>query len=185
LLYGVRVSTEFRFEHVFRVASPRVLVDAYFDADHLATQDAHVELGDRVVVESDDDGAVRRCVWRVTSLRPLPMVARPLVSGGRLRYLESMTWRRDTGDTERVEMTVSPEILGGRVQVAGTYQLSALGDGRVQRVYAGSITANIKLLSSRIERGILETFTAAMPAMAACTQGWLDRVGHATSRSNP
>ncbi len=164
--------TEFSFEYVFRAPSPNTLIDAYFDPDHLATQDRLAELGDREVTDAADDGRVRRCSWRVTSLRPLPVIARPFVAGGKLRFLETMTWRHGE---DTVATTVVPEILGGRVQIAGTYQLSKIGDGQVRRIYRGTITAALTLVGGRVERGILETFTEQMPAMAACTQTWLDR----------
>lgn len=164
--------TEFCFEYVFRAPSTSTLVNAYFDPDHLAFQDKLAQLGDRVVVDSNDTDAVKKCTWRVTSQRQLPMIARPFVSGGKLKFLESMTWHR--GD-DAVEMSVTPEILGGRVQIAGRYQLSKIGDDQVRRIYKGTITAAIKLLSGKIERGILDAFTEQMPAMAQCTQTWLDR----------
>ena len=157
---------------MFRAESVRTLIEAYFDPDHLATQDELAQLEGRVVVESHDTGDVRKATWRVTSKRQLPMIARPFVDGGRLKFLETMTW---TKGNDGVEMTVTPEILGGRVQIAGTYDLSMIGEGQVKRIYRGSITAAIKLLSGRIERGILDAFTDGMPAMAACTQGWLTK----------
>ena len=166
------VPTSFSFEWVFQADSPAALISAYFDPDHLAAQDRVGQLEGRVVVEQRETDALRTCTWRVTSQRPLPMVARPFVSGGRLQFLETMTWRHGE---DVVATTVVPEILGGRVQIVGSYQLTPEGDRRIRRVYAGTITANITLVSGKIERGILEAFTDQMPAMAACTQTWLDR----------
>jgi hypothetical protein len=164
--------TEFSFDHTFRAASPTTIFAAYFDPDHLATQDALAELGERVVVESVDDGKVWRCVWRVTSLKTLPMLVRPFVEGGKLSYLEQMTWRR--ADNE-VDLVVTPQILGGRVTLTAIYQLRQLGEGLVHRRYKGSVNVNIKLLSGKIEKGILAEFEKAMPMMADCTQRWLER----------
>lgn len=164
--------TEFSFEHVFRAPSTATLINAYFDPDHLAFQDRLAQLGDRVVVESSETGAVRKCTWRVTSQRQLPVIARPFVDGGKLRFLESMTWRRSD---DIVETSVTPEILGGRVQIAGVYQLSQIAEGQVRRLYKGTISANMRLVGGKIERGILETISENMPAMAQCTQTWLDR----------
>ena len=166
------MSTPFCFEHVFRAPSVGTLVHAYFDPDHLATQDKHAQLCDRVVVESHETEAMRKCTWRVASQRQLPMIARPFVSGGRLSFLETMSWNRAN---DAVEMTIVPEILGGRVQIAGTYELTQIGENQIRRIYKGTITAALKLVGGKIERGILEEFTENMPAMAACTQGWLDR----------
>jgi hypothetical protein len=166
------VPTQFRFEHVFRAPSVRTLIDAYFDLDHSVFQDKVAQLTDRVVVESTDTETLRKVSWRVASLRPLPVIARPFVAGGRLSFQESMSW--DARTPERVDMSVSPEILGGRVQITGAYQLSMAGEGQVRRMYEGQISAGLRLVGGRIERGILEAFTEQMPAMADCTQRWLD-----------
>lgn len=166
------MTTEFRYEHVFRAPSTTTILEAYFDPDHLATQDALAELGGRAVVTEEDTGATRSCTWRVASLRPLPVFVRPFVAGGRLSYLESMTWRRAD---DAIDLTVQPEILGGRVQIAATYELARVGDGQIRRRYHGTVTVNIRLLSSKIERGIVAEFEKAMPMMTACTQGWLDK----------
>ena len=166
------MTTGFSFEHVFRAPSTTTILAAYFDPDHLATQDKLAELGDRVVVDSHDDGEVVRCTWRVAARKPLPLFVRPFVAGGRLRYLESMIWRRAN---ESIDLTVVPEILGGRVQIAAVYQLAKLGEGQIRRRYAGTVTVNIRLLSSKIERAIVNEFEKSMPMMTECTQGWLDR----------
>jgi hypothetical protein len=109
----------------------------------------------------------------VTSLRQLPVIARPFVSkGGRLTFVEMMSWNKATN---AIEMSVTPEILGGRVSITGAYELSQIGEGQVRRIYRGTINASITLVGGKIERGILETFTENMPAMAACTQSWLDK----------
>jgi len=164
--------TAFSYEHVFRAPSTTTILAAYFDPDHLATQDRVAELGDRTVIESLDDGEIWKCTWRVSSGKPLPMFVRPFVKGGRLSYLEAMTWRRKD---DAVDLTVTPDILNGRVHINAVYQLKKIGENQIHRRYAGSVTANITLLSGRIERGIVAEFEKSMPMMAGCTQGWLDK----------
>lgn len=166
------MSTPFSFEYVFRAPSVTDLASAYFDPDHLATQDKLAELCDRAIVENHETDAARKTTWRVTSTRSLPAIARPFVSGGRLKFLETMSWNRANN---AIEMSVVPEILSGRVKIEGSYDLTQIAEGQIRRLYKGSITAAITLVGGKIERGILETFTQNMPAMAGCTQGWLDR----------
>ena len=163
--------TEFCFEHTFAAASPAVIIASYFDAGHLAAQDAVAGLRDRVVVESRDDGTVWTCSWRVTSGKALPGVVRPFVTGGHLVYLEAMTWDRAT---DTASLTVTPQLLGGRVEFAGRYAFTPVGPGQFRRRYSGTVTANVPLLSGKIERGILAEFEQTLPTMAACTQRWLD-----------
>jgi hypothetical protein len=166
------MATEFSYETVFRAASTGTILSAYFDPDHLATQDRLAELTDRTVVEEHDDGAVRKTTWRVAHIKPLPLFVRPFVEGGRLRYLETMTWRRAD---DAIDLTVTPEILGGRVTITALYQLHQVGEGQIRRRYQGTINVNVRLLSGKIERGILAKFEEAMPMMTECTQGWLDK----------
>lgn len=162
--------TEFSFENVFAVPSVKTILEAYFDPNHLATQDNLAELGERTLVESREDDATKFMSWSVRSLRPLPSFVRPFVDGGRLKYLEAMTWRK--ADNE-IDMTIVPQIAGGRVQIAAVYALAQVGEGQVRRRYKGSITVNVPLLSGKIERAILAEMEKGMPAMTECTQAWL------------
>ncbi|HEU0031937.1 MAG TPA: DUF2505 domain-containing protein [Kofleriaceae bacterium] len=166
------MTTAFRFENTFRAPSVQLMLAAYFDPDHLAAQDALAKLGDRTVVEDHEDDHQRKTTWRVQSLEPLPLFVRPFVSGGRLRYLETMTWRKAD---DAIDLVVTPEILGGRVTIQALYQLASAGEGRVHRTYSGSVTVAVKLVSGKIERAILEKFQQSMPIMTGCTQTWLDK----------
>jgi uncharacterized protein DUF2505 len=164
--------TGFSFEHVFRAPSTAAVLAAYFDPDHLATQDELAGLAERTVTESADDGARLRTSWRVAAREQLPLFVRPFVAGGRLRYLETMTWRRAD---DAIDLLVQPEVLGGRVQIVAEYRLTRIGEGQILRRYQGTISVAVKLVSGRIERAIADKMEQTMPAMAACTQGWLER----------
>jgi len=165
------MATEFSFENVFRAPSTLSILSTYFDPDHLATQDKVAELCDRKVVEDLDDETTRKTSWTVRAEKPLPLFVRPFVSGGRLSYREAMIWRKAD---DAIDLTVTPEILNGRVSVAATYKLTKVGENQIKRHYAGSITVGISLISGKVERGILAEFEKAMPIMTKCTQGWLD-----------
>lgn len=168
--------TEFSFEHVFRAPSTQAILAAYFDPDHLATQDEVAGLMERTVTEHVDDGAKLRTSWRVAAKEQLPVFVRPFVAGGRLRYVEAMTWRRAD---DAIDLLVQPEVLGGRVQIEAEYRLSQVGEGQIQRRYRGTITVGVKLISGKIERAIAEKMAQEMPKMTGCTQGWLDRTVNA------
>jgi hypothetical protein len=164
------VPTEFSYETIFDASSKTAVLAAYFNDDHLATQDKVAELCDRKVVESREDDAVKQCTWSVRSQRPLPVFVRPFVDGGRLTYLESMTWRK--ADDE-IDLSIVPQILGGRVHIDAVYQLADVAPGKVRRRYRGSITVNVKLLSGKIERAIAGEIEKGMPLMTDCTRQWL------------
>ena len=164
------MSTQFDFEYTFNAPSAEAVLRAYFDPDHLAAQDKVGDLIDRTVTESREDDATLKTSWHVRAGKVLPGYVKPFVEGGRLSFVETMTWRKKDGE---IDMTITPQILGGRVGIAATYTLRAAGEGKVHRRYKGTITAGIPLLSGKIERGILEEITKGMPAMASCTQQWL------------
>jgi hypothetical protein len=166
------VSTEFSYETVFEASGKLAVLAAYFDDDHLATQDKVAELSDRAIVESHEDAAVKKTTWSVRSLRQLPMFVRPFVEGGRLRYLETMAWRK--ADDE-IDLEIIPQIANGRVRITAVYQLADIEPGKVRRRYRGSITVNASLLSGKIERAIAAEVEQGMPRMTECTQGWLRR----------
>lgn len=163
--------TEFDFTHTFRADSALSIFRAYFDAEHLAAQDKVAGLTDRTVIKSHEDDDVWEMSWSVKSTRSLPFFVKPLVEGGRLGFVEWQKWRKKDGE---VDMTVTPQILGGRVQIAGMYKLEERGPGSVHRRYKGAITAGVKLVGGKVERGILEEFEKGVPQMADVTQKWLD-----------
>ena len=166
------MSTEYSFETVFEAPglTAESIGAAYFDADHLAAQDVVGQLGDRKVTESREDDATWFCRWSVRSLRPLPALAKPFVQGGRLEYVETMTWRKRDNE---IDVTIVPQIAGGRVQIAGLYTFTQVSDGKVRRRYKGAINVNVALLSGKIERAILGEIEKGMPSMSECTQKWL------------
>ena len=164
------MTTMFRYETVFDAPSRDYVLAAYFDDDHLAVQDKAAALEDRKVIESHEDEAVRKATWSVRSQRPLPLFVRPFVEGGRLSYLEKMTWRKADGE---IDLEIVPQILGGRVQIKAVYQLTDLEPGKVKRRYQGSITVNVKLLSKKIENAIAAEIDKGMPMMTDCTANWL------------
>jgi hypothetical protein len=164
------MSTPFSFETVFRAPSAEAVLAAYFDPDHLATQDVVGELTDRKVLEDTDTETQRKTSWSVRAIRQLPLFVRGFVEGGRLSYVETMTWRKR--DSE-IDLTIVPQIAGGRVSITAVYNLAQIAEGQIRRRYSGNISVDIKLLSGKIERTILGEIEKGMPAMRDCTQTWL------------
>ena len=166
------MATEFSFETVFEAPglTAATIGAAYFDPDHLAAQDVVGKLGERTVTEERDDDKARFCRWSVRSLRPLPALVKPFVEGGRLSYIETMTWRK--ADNE-IDMTITPQIGRDRVLIKAVYSFTQVGDGQVRRRYKGTIQVNVPLVSGKIERAILGEMENGMAAMRDCTQKWL------------
>lgn len=161
----------FSFEHVFRAPSVAVVFAAYFDPRHAAEQDHELDIVERVVLELDETRDQLRRVCRVVPRRQLPALVRPLVTG-QLHYLETAVWQKRA---DEIEVEIRPSILAGRAAISATYRLSLVSSGLIRRVYEGSVSVDVALISSRIERGIVAEFERSLPLAAACTQAFLDR----------
>jgi hypothetical protein len=162
--------TPFCFEHVFRAPSVAAVFAAYFDPQHQADQDRRLAITERSVLELEDTGEELRRVSRVVPKRQLPLFVRPFVPG-QLYYVERLVWRRAE---DAIELEIRPSILQGRAVINAVYRLTQLSADEIQRRYAGSVSVDVALVSSKIERGIVSEFERSMPIAAACTQEWLD-----------
>ena len=161
----------FSHEHVFRAPSIEAVFTAYFDPRNVAEQDRELDIVERVVLELEDTPWQLRRVCRVVPRRQLPALVRPLISG-QLHYIETAIWnKRD----DEIAVEIRPSILSGRALISATYRLSPISAGLIRRHYEGSVSVDVALLSSRIERGIVAEFERSMPLAAACTQAFLDR----------
>lgn len=162
--------TEFSYETVFDAPSKTVVLAAYFDPDHLAAQDRAGDLCDRAVTKSFEDDAVRSCAWRVRANKQLPLYVRPFLTGGQLWYVEEMIWRKAD---DAIDLSITPQILGGRVHIKAVYELADVGPRQVRRRYRGAITANVTLVGGKVEKGIAAEIDKGMPIMTECTRAWL------------
>ncbi len=161
----------FMHEHVFRAPSIAAVFAAYFDPRHAMEQDRELDIVERVILErSETDDELRR-VCRIVPRRQLPPLVRSLCSGP-LHYVETATWRKRD---DAIDVRIEPSILSGRATIRATYRLSRAGAGLIHRRYEGSVSVDVAVISSRIERGIAAEFERSMPLAAACTQAFLDR----------
>ncbi|MBA3453655.1 MAG: DUF2505 family protein [Deltaproteobacteria bacterium] len=160
----------FSYEHVFRAASPMVLLTAFTDPTHVAAQDRVGQVASREVIERRDAPESYYCDSRIVPSRQLPAFVRPLVRGG-LEYTERLRWDRST-DTLVIE--VRPAILGGRASVDARCQIVDHAPGEVRRIYSGTVTVEVALIGGRVERSIATEIGRALTVAAVTTQAWLD-----------
>jgi hypothetical protein len=161
----------FSFEHVFRAPSVDVVFSTYFDPRHTVAQDRELDITEREILERTETSDQLRRVCRVVPKRQLPALVRPLIKG-QLHYLETAVWKKEH---DRIEIEIRPSILSGRATISATYRLSPVSAGLIRRLYEGTVSVDVALISSRIECGIIKEFERSMPLAAACTQGFLDR----------
>ncbi len=163
--------TPFRFEHLYRAASPAVVFATYFDPRHAAEEDRRAKVLSREILEMADrpDQLVRVC--RVTPSRQIPAIVRPLI-GPDLSFVERLVWHKAH---DRIEYDIQPKVMSGRIRMLATYQLTQAGAGQVRRVYAGTVAAELRLIGPRVERGIIDDLGKSLAITAACTQEAIDR----------
>ncbi|MBA3459467.1 MAG: DUF2505 family protein [Deltaproteobacteria bacterium] len=163
--------TPFSFQHVFRAPSPAEILAAYWNPGHQLEQDRKIDVIERTVLELSETASELRRTSRIVPRRQLPALVRPLISG-QLHYVETCRWRKHD---DEIDIEIRPSILRGRALITALYRLSPAGTGLIQRSYTGSVSVDVALISSRIERGIVAEFERSMPLAAAVTQDWLDR----------
>jgi hypothetical protein len=148
---------------------------AYFDPANLLQQDQRLDVAERTVLELVDTPATLRRVCRIVPRRQLPAIVRPFVTLP-LHYLETATWRR--ADDE-IDIQIWPSLLKRKPDptITATYRLSRRPDGAIHRSYKGTVSVDLALIASRIERGIVAEFERSIPLAAAATQDFLDRSG--------
>jgi hypothetical protein len=162
----------FSHEHVFRAPSVDAVFHAYFDPRHAMEQDRELEIVERVILEREETPEQLRRVCRVVPKRQLPALVRPLLDSGPLHYVETAIWKKHE---DVISVEIRPSFLSGRATISATYRLSPISGGLIRRVFEGQVSANVAVLSSRIERHIAAEFERSMPITAACTQAFLDR----------
>jgi hypothetical protein len=161
----------FSHEHVFRAPSTAAVFSAYFDPQHAAEQDRELDIVERVVSELEETPQQTRRVCRVVPRRQLPALVRPFCNGP-LHYIETAIWKKRD---DVIEVEIRPSLLGGRAVITATYRLSLISRNLIRRRYEGSVSVDVALIASRIERGIVAEFERSMPLAAACTQAFLDK----------
>lgn len=170
--------TPFRFEHLYRAASPAAVFATYFDPLHAAEEDQRAGVASRELLEMADrpDELVR--VSRIRLHRQLPAVLRPLI-GSDLGYDERIVWHKAL---DRIDYDIRPRMLSGRIHIVALYQLRQDGPDRVHRLYTGEVTAELRLIGGRVERGIIEDMGRSLAITAACTQEALDKAAARAAR---
>jgi len=162
--------TPFAFEHLFRAPSAGEVFAAYFDPHQQVAQDRQLDIIERTVLDQIETATELRRTSRIVPRRQLPVLVRPLIAGP-LHYIETVCWRRRD---DEIDIELRPSILKGRALITALYRLSRAGTGLIHRSYTGSVSVDVALFSSRIERGIVAEFERSLPLAAACTQNWLD-----------
>lgn len=171
----------FHFVHDYQAPTIDTIFESYFDPEFALAQDREVDIVERTVLELTDGASELFRVCRVVPKRQLPALFRPLVAGD-LHYIESLRWFKAQ---HRMTVEIRPSLLKGRALISVDYQLADQGLQHgagpatdnwrlIQRVYRGTVTIEVPLLGSRIEKSIVADMESSLRTTAASTQAWIN-----------
>ncbi|MEO8706890.1 MAG: DUF2505 family protein [Kofleriaceae bacterium] len=146
---------------------------AFFDPTNQLRQDQALAITERTVLDLTDDAATLRRTCKVVPNRKLPRLVRAFFKEP-LYYLETAIWRRTANEID-IETRLSMCLDRPVPTVRAVYRLSRLADGSIRRRFEGTVSVDVAVVSSRIERGIIAEYERSLPVAAGVTQAFLDR----------
>lgn len=165
-----RPVTPFHLQKEFR-GSREHYWRAFFD--DACTREQYDLIGVRLfeIKELRDDGETLVRTMRVIPRRDFPAFMRKLF-GTSLGFTETTTWYRSQ---DRAETRVTPDMMAGRIDIAGTHAVIDTPSGGLARVFSGQISIGIPVVGARIERMVHDDLAKSYAQSSEITQAWLDR----------
>jgi hypothetical protein len=162
--------TPFRIVHEFKT-DPATFWKLFFHEPY------NVELYDRIGVKErrmlsrEDNWPTVSFSVRIMPKRDLPGFLKKIV-GGDLGYTETSTFYTDKnyGDCK-----IEPTLMRERTKIKAKYSIEPIGEGRIRRVFEGSIDISFPLVAGKIEQFIISDMTKAYGTAAEVTTEWLAR----------
>ena len=146
--------------------------DMFFSDAYNAALWKHLDI-EREVLEFERKGegpdeTIRR-VQRLTPKRDVPSALRKLVKDA-IQYEERNTWRR--GDNLMHVVTI-PNFFADKFTTKGTYQLRALGDGKLERIWKASCECRVALVGGKVEKHVVEEVKRSYQATTIFTRKYI------------
>lgn len=158
----------FCLDFAMRAPSPAFVLRAYFDERLTAQIDERVGLAGRTVLELDE-GPVLRRVSSVVMRRALPGWLRQLVPEG-VTCREEARWDRGL---DRMSLAIQPIGRARRARIDSLIEVRSAA-GTLHWRQTGEVRVDVRLLGRRVERFLVDEFTASVGGVVAATQAWLD-----------
>jgi len=162
----VRVNDDIRYQ-----ASPDAVFEMLADADFQERKcRATGAVEQQVDVVEHGDGEVTVTTERVMPTDSIPDMFRSLV-GDSLRLVQVESWYPADASGGRTG-TIEVNIPGAPIAFTGELQLSADGDGSVERI-DGELKARVPLIGGKIEQAVAPAIRAAIRAERRTGTAWL------------
>jgi hypothetical protein len=142
----------------------------FFDHEYNRRFHDAVEI-DVEVVREESVNQRRERVVRYRSRQPVPALMRSFLPDG-LGYTEHGIYDPETRSfTHRIE----PNAFGARTEIRGTMRVEDLANGKIRRIYEGTVTIKVPIVGGRIEADTIRNMQKAQDAAAAVTRQWLSQ----------
>lgn len=155
-------------------------VDAYWEMffsedynralwDHLDIERKQVEF--RREGEGEDEVIHRR--QKLVPRREVPKVLEKIV-GGAIAYEELNVFRRKTST---MQVTTIPNFMSDKFEAKGSYEIKAIGPGKVVRIWDAYCTCKVPLVGGKIEQHVVGEVRDSYARTTAFTRRWIAEHG--------
>lgn len=122
-------------------------------------------------VALDGTQALNR-VQRLTPQRDMPAVMKRVLKGT-LSYLEHNEY---DPATNQITVRTVPSLMADKITTKGVYRVQDLGSGQVRRSWEGECSCSIPLVSSKIEKVIVDEVKESYAKTTHFTHEWLAKL---------
>ena len=151
--------------------SPARFWEMYWDdeLDAMLNEGSTVQ---RDVVEERTEGAVVVRRLRFTPDQELPSAAASLLGTNKLTYEQENRYDPDAG---RLDWTLIPTFLPGKIKAAGAVEAHPAGDDQCEMVVSGEIKVNITFIGGQVEKRVVAEVERSWNRTAETCREWLRR----------
>jgi hypothetical protein len=160
---------QFVLEHRFALDRDKYEQEVYFDAGLRARIDRAIKILSRQRLETEDNESIFRRVDLVKPERDLPSVARTILSGRSLEYIETATYYKGE---HRIAWSISSKLLPEKFRGGGEVHLLENANHVIRRI-SGEVEISIFALGNMIEKMIINGIRESYNKAAEITSIWI------------
>ena len=162
--------TPFRIVHSFDTSPARYWKLFFHEPFNVALYE-RIKVKERKVLDwKETDGTIYRSI-KIVPARDLPGFIKKLV-GGDLGYVESSTFYKDK---DSMDVTVEPTLFKDRTTMKARYWLEPVGEGKVTRIFEGSIKVEMPLVGKKVEQFIIDDMNRGYQITTEMIHEWMKK----------
>ncbi|MBQ9396819.1 MAG: DUF2505 domain-containing protein [Proteobacteria bacterium] len=146
------MATQLLIEDRFN-CSPKKLFDLLSD-DQFDDELMKALKMDKKLIEKADKAEGKMFKIHLTCAEEIPAIAKKFV-GEHLSYVETRQWKTASNSNT---WSIAPEVKGANVDVKGTTEIVADGNGCIRRT-KGTVSVSLPLIGKKIEEMVLQNIT--------------------------